>query len=449
MVSLFSFCSVISSRNGIPLSFCIVSFLFGLLSLNLTRRMTSVDARQATEIELPPKGQSKKIPMVINTWKFTNSTSTAYQILINNQTESQTDSSLLNLVSSSSSSSGNRRLDAIEKGCSMCEINQCDGSVGYGGDPDTNGEVTLDAMIMDGPTHDVGAVGYLRNIRSAISVARAVLDHTSHTLLVGEGATEFAVQMGFAKQSLETDKSDNQHDNWLKNSCQPNYYTNFNGQEVEKCPPYDLSNMTTISHNGRYNDYGMEEKKKSNSTNHQIKKKVFQNEDLRKKDEKPISLSNRYSRDVSVSNHDTIGMIVIDANGDLACGTSTNGLGHKVAGRVGDSPIPGSGCYVDNKVGGAAGTGDGCVMMRFTLSAMAVQYMKIGHTPQEACEMAVSEIINYFPSATAGLVCVNKEGDYGAAAINWSLSYAVQNGESDDVQTFSVDPLPMPPSRDV
>ena len=80
--------------------------------------------------------------------------------------------------------------------------------------------------------------------------------------------------------------------------------------------------------------------------------------------------------------------------------------------------------------------------MRFAPSRMAVEYMKQGYTPQEACEMAISEISVYFPSATAGLVCANKEGDYGAAAINWTLSYAVQNGESDQVQTFSVDPMP-------
>merc|ERR1719502_1055869 len=101
--------------------------------------------------------------MVINTWKFTNSTRTAYKILTNNESDS-TFSSGINLVSSSLSFVGQdykgkdnrkyRRLDAVEIGCSMCEINQCDGSVGYGGDPDTNGEVTLDAMIMDGPTHD-------------------------------------------------------------------------------------------------------------------------------------------------------------------------------------------------------------------------------------------------------------------------------------------------------
>lgn len=90
-------------------------------------------------------------------------------------------------------------------------------------------------------------------------------------------------------------------------------------------------------------------------------------------------------------------MIVVDAAGNLACGTSTNGLAHKVAGRVGDTPLAGAGCYVDNDVGAAAGTGDGDVMLRFSPTAMSVEYMRQGASPREACERAIRNIARYYP----------------------------------------------------
>ena len=85
----------------------------------------------------------------------------------------------------------------MERGCATCETEQCDGSVGFGSVPDSTGEVTLDALIMDGPSHDAGAVACLRGVREAVSVARAVMTHTAHTMLVGEKASQFARMMGF------------------------------------------------------------------------------------------------------------------------------------------------------------------------------------------------------------------------------------------------------------
>ncbi|CAB4034920.1 N(4)-(Beta-N-acetylglucosaminyl)-L-asparaginase-like [Paramuricea clavata] len=132
--------------------------------------------------------ESGQLPLVVNTWgpPFFNATKKAWTVITNG-------------VSSS--------LDAVELGCSVCEVEQCDGTVGYGGSPDENGITTLDAMIMDGDSLDVGSVGCLKNIRGAISVARSVMVHTGHTLLVGEDATQFAKQMGFKEQSLETNRS--------------------------------------------------------------------------------------------------------------------------------------------------------------------------------------------------------------------------------------------------
>lgn len=116
-------------------------------------------------------------------------------------------------------------LDSVENGCNECEMQQCDHTVGFGGSPDEDGETTLDAMIMDGVTHSVGAVGCLKRIKAAISVARNVMEHTTHTFLVGDDgicslwvyqrrstsccflATRFAVEMGFKEENLQTDFS--------------------------------------------------------------------------------------------------------------------------------------------------------------------------------------------------------------------------------------------------
>uniref|UniRef100_A0A914UNL4 N(4)-(Beta-N-acetylglucosaminyl)-L-asparaginase n=1 Tax=Plectus sambesii TaxID=2011161 RepID=A0A914UNL4_9BILA len=99
------------------------------------------------------------------------------------------------------------RLGAVVEGCSACEEMQCDRSVGYGGSPDESGETTVEALLMDGPRHRMGAVGDLRRVKSASRVAYAVMNYTKHSLIVGESATKFAIEMGFTEESLQTDES--------------------------------------------------------------------------------------------------------------------------------------------------------------------------------------------------------------------------------------------------
>mmetsp|Transcript_1800 Transcript_1800/g.6433 ORF Transcript_1800/g.6433 Transcript_1800/m.6433 type:complete len:227 (+) Transcript_1800:105-785(+) len=99
---------------------------------------------------------------------------------------------------------GGAALDAVEQGCALCEVLQCDGTVGYGGSPDERGETTLDALIMDGESMEVGAVGGLRRVKGAIAAARLVMERSQHTMLVGDHATEFAVEMGMEEDSLST-----------------------------------------------------------------------------------------------------------------------------------------------------------------------------------------------------------------------------------------------------
>lgn len=315
------------------------------------------------------------IPIVITTWSFTNSTVKAWEVLNN----------------------GGTALDAVEQGASVCEDQQCDGTVGYGGSPDENGETTLDALIMNGRTMNIGAVGGLRRIKHAISVARHVLDHTKHSFLVGELATQFAVEMGFQEESLTTSVSKKLWMKWHnEHHCQPNFWLNVSPDPTRNCGPYQ----------------------KHEYSQHLLKKSHL---------------------NVDRFNHDTIGMVAIDQHGDIAAGTSTNGAKYKIPGRIGDSPIPGSGAYADNDVGGAAATGDGDVMLRFLPSFLTVEEMRRGSSPTDAAKTAVARIASHYPDFMGAVVALKNDGEYGAAChgIN-TFPYVVYDKKQSSYQIVNV-----------
>ncbi|XP_022354688.1 N(4)-(beta-N-acetylglucosaminyl)-L-asparaginase isoform X2 [Enhydra lutris kenyoni] len=284
--------------------------------------------------------RSSPLPLVLNTWPFKNATEAAWRTL----------------------ASGGSALDAVEQGCAVCEREQCDGTVGFGGSPDELGETTLDAMIMDGTTMNVGAVGDLRRIKNAIGVARKVLEHTAHTLLVGESATKFAESMGFISEDLSTTTSRALHSDWLAGNCQPNHWRNVVPDPSKYCGPYkppSILKQEGPTHKETGDNYG----------------------------------------------HDTIGMVVVHKMGRTAAGTSTNG----------DSPIPGAGAYAEDSAGAAAATGDGDILMRFLPSYQAVDYMRRGEDPTVACQKVISRIQKYFPNFFGAVICANVTGSYGAA----------------------------------
>lgn len=339
---------------------------------------------------------SPGLPFVINTWggQFTSATNAAYETLVSGRHVSA--------------------LDAVEIGCSTCERNQCDGTVGYGGSPDENCETTLDAMIMDGGSMNVGAVAGLRRVRDAISVARRVLDHTSHSLLVGDQATQFAVQNGFVEEDIATPDSRASCEHWKAlSNCQPNFRINVSPDPLSGCGPY-----TPLP--------PAESGSQSGSVAHQH-------------DAQGILMLPPSA--VNPRSHDTISIIVISSAGDMAAGTSTNGASHKIPGRVGDGPIIGSGSYVDEEVGGCGATGDGDIMMRFSPCYQAVENLRRGMSPREAAEDVVMRMLRKYPAVLTGIVVVDANGLHGAAASGWTFTYAFRGGTMNQTRVVEVLPL--------
>jgi isoaspartyl peptidase/L-asparaginase-like protein (Ntn-hydrolase superfamily) len=265
--------------------------------------------------------------------------------------------------------SGGSALDAVERGANVVEADPADHSVGYAGLPNEDGVVQLDASIMDGRTYSAGSVGCLENIMHAASVARRVMEHTDHVMLVGAGALEFAKSFGFTEQNLLTDEA---REIWLRWREQHS--------DTDKWGPPAHLRGTGIRIGGV--------------------------DDL----EQPYETT-----------HGTVNVLAVDANGDVAGITTTSGFAWKVPGRVGDSPIIGAGLYVDNSVGAAGATGRGEDVIKSCASYYIVLRMSEGRSPQEACQDAIEMIldryravgIHYVPGEK--FVAINKAGEYGCA----------------------------------
>ena len=275
-------------------------------------------------------------PIVLSTWRFgIEANAAAWEILSKN----------------------GRALDAVEAGVKIPEGDPNERSVGYGGRPDRDGKVTLDACIMD-EFSNIGSVACLEHIKHPISVARAVMEKTPHVMLVGKGALQFALSQGFKKENLLVEASEKEWKEWLKTS--------------------------------QY---------------------------------KPIA---------NVENHDTIGMIALDANGNLSGACTTSGMAFKMHGRVGDSPIIGAGLYVDNEIGAATATGHGEEVIRITGCHLVVELMRQGLSPQKACEEAVMRIVKItknrgkeLKDIQVGFIALNKKGEFGSYCVQGGFNYAV------------------------
>jgi len=263
-------------------------------------------------------------------------------------------------------SEGGEALDAVEKCANTIEVDPEDSSVGYGGLPNEDGVVQLDAQIADGKTYNFGSVGALENIKTPSSVARLVMERTDHIMLVGAGAFRFAKMHGFKEVNLLTEKSRKRWLEWKENLS----------DDDDWFPP-----------------------KKNNSGS---------NEEY---DEKNSIGRRKYG---------TVNVLSVDSKGNIAGVTTTSGLAWKISGRLGDSPIIGAGLYVDNNVGAAGATGRGEEVIKICGSFLLVEFMRQGMHPQEACEAVCKRIIDNYDGNVKfndKFIAVNKEGELGCASI--------------------------------
>lgn len=273
-------------------------------------------------------------------------------------------------------------LDAVIAGVNIVEDDPEDTSVGYGGLPNEEGIVELDAAVMHGPTHRGGAVASLRNIKNPSKVARLVMERTDHVLLVGEGALRFARAHGFKEENLLTDRA---REEWLR------WKENLSTKD-DWLPP----------HTAEDRDIG----------------EAF----------KPF-----------LRNTGTIHCSAVDSKGNISCVTTTSGLAFKIPGRVGDSPILGAGLFCDNEVGAAGSTGRGEANLINCSSVMIVEYMRQGKSPEQAC-LDVCRLIHRRtkmqrlltkegkPLFDVKFYALNKKGEFGGASIYSGATMAVHDG---------------------
>lgn len=248
--------------------------------------------------------------------------------------------------------------DAVERGIHVAELDTSNHSVGYGGYPNSQGVVQLDACFMDGLRQQAGSVAALEGFPNPISVARRVMETTPHVMLVGDDAVAFAKKQGFQPQDLLTEEARLGWERW--------------------------------------------------------------------------KTAQQQGETTATDSHDTISLLGLNADGHIVGGCSTSGLAFKLPGRVGDSPIIGSGLYVDGEVGAAGATGVGENIMRYCGCFLIVEFMRQGMSPTEACAAAVRRIAagEQRPASelSVNFVALNKAGQVGAAGTDEGFRCAVVDG---------------------
>ena len=276
-------------------------------------------------------------------------------------------------------------LDAVIAGVNLLEDDPADQSVGYGGLPNEEGVVELDASVMHGPTGRGGAVAALQNIRYASRVARRVMERTDHVLLVGAGALKFARAHGFPEENLLTDAA---REAWLR------WKETLSNQD-DWLPPHTLDTL----------DIGQGLKQ-------------------------------------ALRHYGTINCNAVDLRGGVSGCTTTSGLAYKIPGRVGDSPILGAGLWVDNDVGAAGSTGRGEANLLACSSVMIVEWMRQGRSPTDACLLACRRIVAQTkmkrlldaegrPKFNVSFYALTKNGAHGGASLWRGIQYAVNTGEGE------------------
>lgn len=270
---------------------------------------------------------------------------------------------------------GGGALDAVEHACRAIEADPANMTVGYGGRPDAAGEVTLDAAVMLSPSRR-GAVCFVRRFMHPTSIARLVMEKTPHVLLAGEGAERLAEAHGLGPTDLLTDEARRQWQAW---------------QAGREAAPVARPNV----------------------------------EETRGTGPAPAE-----------ADHDTIGVLALDARGTMAGACSTSGLAWKAPGRVGDSPIVGHGLYVDPARGAAVATGLGELVMGVCGTFLAVERMGQGDTPREAAQAVirrVAEAYDLTDEHQVGVITLAPSGEWSSAALRPGFRVAVRTADRDDL----------------
>lgn len=273
---------------------------------------------------------------------------------------------------------GGSAIDSVEAAARSAEdeVSCC---VGLDGNPDRDGIVTLDASIMDHKSN-CGGVAYVRNFRNPISIARKLMETSPHVLLAGGGAEQFAAANGFKRQREKLSPSaEKAWREWLKKSkYQP--VINIENKPQPPTPPV-------------------------------------------LPDGKP--------------NHDTMGTIALDRNGDLSGACTTSGMAFKLHGRVGDSPVIGAGLFVDNEVGAATSSGVGEEVIRICGTHLIIELMRMGKSPEDACREAIHRIVkrnpDYAKTIQVGFIAISKSGEVGAYSIQKEFTFSVTNATTNSI----------------
>src|SRR5216683_7904911 len=286
--------------------------------------------------------------------------------------------------------SGADTLDAVIAGVNINEEDPEDTSVGYGGLPNEEGVVELDACVMHGPTRRAGSVAAIRGIKTPSNIAKLVMTESDHVMLAGEGALRFAKAWGFKEEDLLTEKSRLAWLVWKRSLRDPKGQNNWtDGLDAPGKPSANLR-----------------------------LKELFPAAD-------EATLAWAWEMAVRPTTG-TINCLALNAKGEMSGVTTTSGLAWKIPGRVGDSPIIGAGVYVDQEVGGAGSTGRGEENIRIAGAHTIVENMRRGMPPTEACLDALKRISRNFNDDRSRLAqfdlnfyALRKDGAYAGAAL-WS-----------------------------
>jgi N4-(beta-N-acetylglucosaminyl)-L-asparaginase len=286
-------------------------------------------------------------------------------------------------------------LDAVIAGVNILELDPNETGVGYGGLPNEECVVELDASVMHGPSRRCGSVGGIQNVKMPSKVAKMVMEETDHIMLVGEGATKFAKEMGVPMEDLLTERSRLAWLVWKRSARDRAGHTNWAGET--DAPPGKSSNGAALLR------------------------------DLREQFPRAGEETLAWAMDVALRPpKGTINCMCVNSKGEMSGTTTTSGMAWKIAGRVGDSPLIGAGLFIDQDVGGGGSTGRGEENIRIAGGHTVVENMRRGMTPKEACLETLKRVSRNFNDDKARLArievdfyAVRKDGAYGAAAL-WS-----------------------------